>query len=203
MSFRIQNPDYDKSPYTGMTRAHWIEAAVYLLDGIFRHLSSVEDPLLVPRKEFEVSYPHDPNDAYEAQAERLEGYARTFLMASPIIHINPNIKCNNISLLDYYKTQLLVVTSRDHPNRAGWFDQHRAVYPDPARSFQQVVEACAMVIALDGCHEEIYDTLTPSERAQVNGFLRSYAIDKTYPNNWRFFNMMILAFLYKNGEEIP
>ncbi|MCQ2770715.1 MAG: DUF2264 domain-containing protein [Clostridia bacterium] len=203
MPFCVQEPNYTLSPFTGMTRKHWFDAAIYLLDGIFKHIYSVEDPLLVPRKEFEVSYPHDLNDAYEVSAEKLEGFARSFLMASPVIHNNPKVKCNNISLLEYYKTQLLILSSREHPNRAGWFDQHRAVYPDPGRSFQQVVEACAIVIALDGCHKEIYDTLTPDERAQVNGFLRSYAVDKTYPNNWRFFNMMILAFLYKNGEDIP
>ena len=36
--FVLQNPDYEKSPYTGMTREHWIQAAEYLLNGAFTYI---------------------------------------------------------------------------------------------------------------------------------------------------------------------
>ena len=35
MVFKVENPDYEVSPYTGMTRKHWLDAGRYLLEGIF------------------------------------------------------------------------------------------------------------------------------------------------------------------------
>lgn len=35
MVFKVENPDYNLSPYTGMTRKHWLDAGRYLLEGIF------------------------------------------------------------------------------------------------------------------------------------------------------------------------
>ena len=34
-TFHLENPDTVLSPYTGMTRAHWVQAATYLLDGAY------------------------------------------------------------------------------------------------------------------------------------------------------------------------
>ncbi len=38
MKFEVKNPDYGKSPYTGMTKEHWLEACEFLLEGIFPEL---------------------------------------------------------------------------------------------------------------------------------------------------------------------
>ena len=50
-AFKVQEPDYALSPYTGMTRKHWIEAGKYLLKGLFDNLDSIDSPPLVPRTE--------------------------------------------------------------------------------------------------------------------------------------------------------
>ena len=36
--FTVQQPDFQKSPYTGMTRQHWIQAGEYLLKGAFGYI---------------------------------------------------------------------------------------------------------------------------------------------------------------------
>ena len=36
--FTVRQPDYQKSPYTGMTRRHWIQAGEYLLKGAFDYI---------------------------------------------------------------------------------------------------------------------------------------------------------------------
>ena len=41
--FKVINPDYKLSPYTGMTRQHWIEADKYLLDMGDADLDYLED----------------------------------------------------------------------------------------------------------------------------------------------------------------
>ena len=53
MKFRINNPDHEKSPYTGMTREHWLDAAQFLLDGIFSNIGDFDTPIYCPRTETE------------------------------------------------------------------------------------------------------------------------------------------------------
>lgn len=47
--FRPTAPDFDLSPYTGMTRESWLEAAEWLLRGAFANVSGPDDPLVFPR----------------------------------------------------------------------------------------------------------------------------------------------------------
>lgn len=38
--FKPSSPDFELSPFTGMTREGWIEAGKYLLEGVFKNISS-------------------------------------------------------------------------------------------------------------------------------------------------------------------
>ena len=40
MRFVPEDLDFDLSPYTGLTRKHWIQAGKYLLEGIFCHVGA-------------------------------------------------------------------------------------------------------------------------------------------------------------------
>lgn len=71
--FVPKEPDYERSPYTGMTRKHWKDAAKYLLDGVFCHIRDISSPVLVPRYEKEVTY---PNEASPGIADREGGSGR-------------------------------------------------------------------------------------------------------------------------------
>ena len=57
MKFTVENPDEKRSPYTGMTREHWIGISHFFLEGIFAHVEKLEDPIVVLRHETKVSYP--------------------------------------------------------------------------------------------------------------------------------------------------
>ena len=63
-----------------------IEAARYLLTGIFQNIKSIEDPVVVERYETEVTYPHlketKENQWVEKKAEIFEGLARRFFSDS-------------------------------------------------------------------------------------------------------------------------
>lgn len=72
--FSVNNPDYKKSPYTGMTRRHWLEAATYLLNGAFGYISSPDDPMYFP-KQLDKTYPRNEGSVSVA---KLEGLARRF-----------------------------------------------------------------------------------------------------------------------------
>ena len=69
MIFQPKTLDFDLSPYTGLTRESWIEAGEYLLNGVFGNIEKFEDPVVMPRKETEVTYPHlkAPQGVQESQ----------------------------------------------------------------------------------------------------------------------------------------
>lgn len=58
MIFESKTVDYERSPYTGMTRESWIEAGEFLLQGIFQHIKEFEAPIVMPRTETEITFPH-------------------------------------------------------------------------------------------------------------------------------------------------
>lgn len=111
MKFVPKHLDYEKSPYTGLIRESWIEAAIYMLEGIFQHIEDEDHPVVVPRQEKEITYPHcfsaEEWQRAERKAEIFEGLARSFFIAAPLIHEDPQMKVCGITLRDYYKQQEL------------------------------------------------------------------------------------------------
>lgn len=203
MIFQVEHPDYERSPFTGMTRRHWIEAGEYLLKGIFQHVRSFDDPVVVPRRETAITYPHSADAVWEQKAEYFEGLARSFFLAAPLIHERPELELCGYSLREYYKAHILRSCTRGDPQCVGHLDELAAMTGTggPYRAFQQTVETCALVICLWICREEIWDTYTQEEKDRVADFLLPYAHGYTVPQNWRLFNMLDLAFL--KGEGYP
>ncbi|WP_160680896.1 DUF2264 domain-containing protein [Clostridium sp. C8-1-8] len=208
MIFKPKKLDFSISPYTGLTRESWIEAGEYLLTGVFQNIKTFQDPVVMPRKETEVTYPHNssPADFYELEtkAEIFEGLARSFFIAAPLIHNNPELKICNYSIRDYYKEQILRACTKGDANYVGDFFELMNIVQskDPFRAFQQTVETCALVVCLWTCKSEIWDTYNKEEKDKIADFLSSYAHANTVPQNWRLFNMLDLAFLYREGYKI-
>lgn len=202
MIFQPKILDYEKSPYTGMVRESWIEAGEYLLSGIFGNIRSFDDPVVMPRKETEVTYPHRKDAIWEQKAEYFEGLARSFFIAAPLIHENPDLTICGYRIKDYYKKQVLRICSKDDPCSAGRYEELQEKSQDRNRCFQQTVETCALVICLWLCKTEIWDTYMKEERDVIADFLTGYANGNTVPQNWRLFNMLDLAFLYMEGYPI-
>lgn len=90
MRFEINTPDHEKSPYTGMTKRHWVDAAQFLLDGIFSNITDFDTPVYCPRTEFTVSYPNEVSPEWKKYAAGFEGLARSFLIAAPLLHNRPD-----------------------------------------------------------------------------------------------------------------
>ncbi|MBE5950571.1 MAG: DUF2264 domain-containing protein [Lachnospiraceae bacterium] len=205
MKFIPKTTDFTVSPYTGLTRESWLEAAEYVLNGIFSNISSFEEPVVMPRKETEITYPHKNSspEALEAEckAEKFEGLTRSFFFAAPLIHENPETEICGYNIREYYKNQVLRSCTKTDPIYVGTYEdlQEADGWRNPNRCFQQTVETCALVICLWMCKEEIWDTYTKAERDLIAGFIASYAHANTVPQNWRLFNMLDLAFLHMEG----
>ena len=205
---KFENRDYVLSPYTGLTREHWISAGRTLLEGIFRHIPDEDAPVIVARKEMKVTYPHldAPENVRQAEqkAEIFEGLTRSFLIASVLLHEDPELKVHGISLAEYYRKHILrSCCEKDHPEYVGTYDemQELTAHKDPFRPFQQTVETCALVIGLWASRSEVWEKYTREEKDRIAGFLSGYAKANTVPQNWRLFNMLDMAFLYQEGYE--
>ncbi|SFC61522.1 DUF2264 domain-containing protein [Butyrivibrio sp. YAB3001] len=204
MKFEPKHLDYELSPYTGLTRESWIEAAEYLLGGIFDNISSIEAPVVMPRYETEVTYPSKDAPMWRKKAEVFEGLCRSFFIAAPLIHIKPELELNEICIREYYKKQVLEAVTEGAPNYVLNYSEMRALDKsnNPTACYQQTVETAALVICLWLCREELWDTYSKEEKDRIAAFLSDFAHANTVPQNWRLFNMLDLAFLYMNGYEI-
>ncbi len=202
--FTVNNPDYELSPYTGLTRQHWIEAAQYLLEGVFDNLDSIEAPVVMPRYETEVTYPHPGDPQWRFKAEIFEGLARSFFIAAPLMHIKPELELNGISVRDYYRKQVLYAVTPGEANYVLNYTDMKArdTSGNNFAAFQQTVETAALVICLWLSKEEIWDTYSGEEKDRIAGFLSDFGHSNTVPQNWRLFNMLDLAFLYMNGYDV-
>ncbi len=208
MVFEAKTTDYELSPYTGLTRDSWLEAAEYMLTGIFGNIKSVDDPVVMPRKETEVTYPHyysSPEvQENERRAEMFEGLTRSFFIAAPLIQNKPDVEICGYRLSEYYKQQIIRSCTKGDSIFVGTYEdlQERTNYADPFGVFQQTVETCALVICLWICKEQIWDTYSKEEKDKIAEFLTSFAHANTVPQNWRLFNMLDMAFLHMEGYPI-
>lgn len=204
MIFTPKTTDYTLSPYTGLTRESWIEAGEYLLQGIFQNIKDASDPVVMPRKETKVTYPHSDDAIWEKKAEYFEGLARSFFIAAPLIHEKPDLTICGYQIREYYKNHVLRSCTPTDSVYVGSYEECMRLSkdPNPFRPFQQTVETCALVICLWLCKSEIWDTYTKQEKDIIADFLLDYAHGNTVPQNWRLFNMLDMAFLNMEGYEI-
>ncbi len=204
MHFTPENPDYLLSPYTGLTRKHWIDAGKYILEGVFRHVPTMDSPVLVPRYETEITYPNSRTPAWKVQAEYFEGLARSFFIAAPLIAIEPDLEIAGIPLKEYYRDHILrSCTPGDEQYVLSYSDMDREAEPSfTLHTYQQTVETCAVVIGLVTARKEIWDAYSQEEKDRIAAFIRDYAQGTTATQNWRLFNMLDLAFLSMMGYEI-
>lgn len=187
--FRIDNPDYVKSPYSGMTRQHWMDAAKYLLKGAFSYIHCIDDPMYFP-KQLDKTYPHGEKDAKVA---RLEGLARTLFLATPLLKENPDLEINGIRVADYYLHQMKSLT-----NPAG----RHYVSPEPNGPSQTLLELSSICMMMSVAPEVLWEPLTQEEKDRLARLLQNYAEGPTIGNNWQFFNVFTLSFLKDKGYRV-
>lgn len=202
MKYILQNPDYHISPYTGMTRKHWIDAGYFYLEGIFRHVKTFESPIVLPRHETEVSYPRPGGPKWRIWAEKFEGLARSFLIGAPLLFNEPEAVVSGYCLKDYYKAQILQAVTPEEPNFLHFLEEILPQGEPGELAFQHTCECASLVIGLSMCKEAIWDTYTEEEKGRIAKYLSDFGHSRTGHHNWRLFNMLILGFLDREGYEI-
>ncbi len=189
--FNVVNPNYELSPYTGMTKQHWKDAALYLLKGAFSYIHNLDDPMKFP-KQPGVSY---PKDEAKVPTEKLEGLCRTLFVAAPILKDNPDLVINNIKVADYYRYQIGLLIDPSSPSY---------IVPRPKNGGpnQNLVEFGALSVSMLVAPEIIWDPLPQAQKDALAKTMLSYGDGPTVPSNWKFFNIFVMSFFKSKGYAV-
>lgn len=188
-TFTIPAPNYELSPYTGMDRQGWIDAATYLLDGAFTYIDDINDPMYFP-KQHEKTYPNSPDRVPTA---KLEGFCRTLFIAAPLLKENPDLTLSGIKVADYYRHQLLNLLDPKSPS----YIPHRTGGPS-----QILVEFGALAISLTTAKNVLWDPLTKEQKDELAATMLSYGNGPTIGSNWMFFNVFVMSFFKEQGYAV-
>lgn len=189
--FQLKNPDYKLSPYTGMTRQHWKDAALYVLKGAFSYIHTLDDPMKFPKQPGK-SY---PGNAGQVPTEKLEGICRTLFYATPLLKYNPNLVINNIRVADYYRHQIGLLLD---PMSLSYI-KHRVKNGGPN---QILVEFGALSISLFAIPDILWKPLPQNQKDALAATMLSYGDGPTVPSNWKFFNIFVLSFFKSQGYSV-
>ena len=189
--FEIVNPNYALSPYTGMTKQHWKDAALYLLRGAFSYIHTLDDPMKFP-KQPRVSYPKEES---KVPTEKLEGLCRTLFVAAPLLKDNPNLVINNIKVADYYRYQIGLLINPASPS----YIVSRAKNGGPN---QNLVEFGALSVSMLIAPEILWDPLPQVQKDALAKTMLSYGDGPTVPSNWKFFNIFVMSFFKSKGYAV-
>lgn len=189
--FQIQKPDFKLSPYTGMKREHWVQAAQYLLKGAFSYVHTLNDPMKFP-KQPGISYPRNEG---QVPTEMLEGLCRTLLMAAPLLRENPGLTINGIKVADYYKHQLELMVNPASP----MFVKQRSTNGGP---HQNLVEFGALALSFFVAPDVLWEPLSADTKSALAKTMLSYGDGPTVGSNWKFFNIFILSFFKSRGYTV-
>ncbi len=189
--FEVQNPDMKLSPYTGMTRDHWKQAAEYLLNSAFQYVNDIKQPFDLPKQEGK-SY---PRNAGGVPTSRMEALCRTMFLAGPLLKEDPNLTLHGVKVGDYYRYQL-----------ASFLDPESPIFlPEKkgkGNGGQKLVELGGLAVSLLMAPEVFWRPLSQDTRDKLAAVFKTYAEGETIDMNWRFFNQCLLSFLHKEGYPV-
>lgn len=188
--FNLNNPNWQQSPYTGMTRDHWKQAAEYLLEGPFSYVNDIKDPMNLPKQEGK-SYPRNPG---EVPTSRMEAMCRTMFLAGPLLKEEPDLTINGIKVGDYYRYQIASFLEKDSP-------LYLPIHRGRGHGGQKLVELGGLAVSLLMAPEVFWEPLPKETRDSLASVFKGYAEAGTIDMNWRFFNMCLMSFLHSQGYE--
>lgn len=189
--FQLKSPNYQLSPKTGMTKQHWKDAAMYLLQGAFNYIHTMDDPMKFP-KQAGKSYPRNEN---QIPTEKLEGLCRTLFIAAPLLKEQPSLEINHIKIADYYRYNILKLIDSNSKS----FIKPRSKNGGPN---QNLVEFGALSLSLFAAPEILWDPLSQSQKNALAALMLSYGDGPTIASNWKFFNIFILSFFKDKGYQV-
>lgn len=170
------------SPYTGVTREHWIAVADHLLTSADAYRSP---------EGARINFPGRPSQQGPA-TDGLEGFARTFLLAA-FLHAGGADRNNH---LQRYVDGLVAGT------RTVGADDNES-WPEVGhvgRTGQPHVEAAGIALSLHLTKDDTWGRLKPDEQDRLAAWFRATIEKEPSPNNWYLFPATIASFLEGVGR---
>jgi hypothetical protein len=189
--FQMNRPDYQLSPYSGMTRKHWKDAALYLLQGAFSYIHQIDDPMKFPKLPGK-SYPQKDS---QLPTEKLEGLCRTLFIATPLLKENPALEIHGIKVAEYYRYQIGKLIDRSSAS----YIKPRSKKGGPS---QNLVELGALSISMFAIPDILWKPLTKAQKDTLEATMMSYGDGPTVPSNWKFFNIFVMSFFKSQGYAV-
>jgi hypothetical protein len=176
--------DRELSPYTGLTREHWVAAADDLLLSAARYRS--------PRGA-RIDLPGKPSQQ-GIRTDGIEGFARTFLLAA-FLYVGNGGEDPHGHLARYVAGVVEGTRTVGADDEDSW-----PVIGHIGRDGQPHVEAASIALSMHLTREATWDTLAPDEQDRLAAWLR-HAIDmEPSSNNWYLFPLTIASFLEGVGR---
>lgn len=196
-SDKIPPPDFERSPHTGMTRAHWKAWGLAWTEAMFAAIPSMEGPLVFPKVPGR-SYPQpdDPPDRF--RAAEFEGLVRSLNLVAPLLEEDAELGVRGVRLLDYYLRELRAVVGPDGPRALPPLSRF-AEEGFATRQMTCEFGGLAVILLL---YPRIWNALEAAERDRFAALLSDYAHGPTMAHNWRYFNVMMLLFLWYHGYPV-
>ncbi|MEX0986599.1 MAG: DUF2264 domain-containing protein, partial [Bacteroidales bacterium] len=194
-TFEVHHPDLALSPFTGMSKKHYIELARYLLERAFTHVNSLETHLtfpIVPGK----TYPQPGDPDWRHRSLEFEALERTFTLAGPLIHLDPDVTIGNIKLREYYCLHLYRALTPGHANSLPLPEDL------PDSTYQFTCEFGGLFKTLLLMPDTLWPHFTKKQQDEMAVTISKWGHHRTTQNNWRIFNITTLSFLKKAGYEI-
>lgn len=195
-AYELKNPDFKTSPLTGMTRQHYLDCARYILERAFKHVKSFDQPIIFPTIPGSKSYPQPNDPPWRTRSHEFEALERTFNLAAPLIHNDPNASINGIKLRDYYLRHFYNALTPGHPNSLPMPEE----LPDATYQFTCEFGGWTKTMLL--MPDVLWPHWTKQQQDEVAVAISKWAHHRTTQNNWRLFNICALSWLKLKGYAI-
>lgn len=174
--------DRELSPYTGLTRRHWIAVADHLLASAAAYRSP---------QGARINFPGRPSQQGPA-TDGLEGFARTFLLAA---FLHAGGADHNDHLSRYVEGLIAGTRTVGADDNESW-----PVVGHVGRDGQPHVEAAGIALSLHLTKADTWGRLSADEQDRLAGWFRATITREPSPNNWYLFPATIASFLEGVGR---
>ena len=142
------------------------------------------------------SYPQPNDPDWRIRSYEFEALERTFNLAAPLIHVDPEISIGDIKLRDYYCHHFYNALTPGHVNSLPMPEDL------PDATYQFTCEFGGLTKTLLLMPDVLWPHLTKQQRDEMAVTISKWAHHRTTQNNWRLFNICALSFLKKHGYAI-
>lgn len=175
---RLHASDLDgQSPITGLTRAHWSDAADRMLLSLRPYASPDRSGFRLPGR----------TSRSGERSDSLEAFARSFMLAA--FRLKGEQGADPHGLAEWYADGLVAGT--DPTSRTRW--------PRPDELDQAKVEAASIALGLHLTGPWIWERMRHTERAAIVDWLESVVGGWYPPINWVWFQVVVETFLRSVG----